>query len=144
MNPCRLFDDSYRAFLELVVGQISVAITSADAYEQERRRSEALAELDRAKTVFFSNVSHEFRTPLTLMLGPLHDLLFGGEPLSPQVREATEAAHRNGLRLLRMVNSLLDFSRMEAGRVRATYAPIDHGDDHRSHRERLRQRNVLG
>ena len=127
LNPCRLFDDSYRAFLELVVGQISVAITSADAYEQERRRSEALAELDRAKTVFFSNVSHEFRTPLTLMLGPLHDLLFGGEPLSPQVREATEAAHRNGLRLLRMVNSLLDFSRMEAGRVRATYAPIDLG-----------------
>jgi signal transduction histidine kinase len=127
LNPCRLYDESYRSFLELVAGQISVAVTSADAYEEERRRSEALAELDRAKTVFFSNVSHEFRTPLTLMLGPLHDLLFGGEPLSPQIRQAAEAAHRNGLRLLRMVNSLLDFSRMEAGRLRATYSPVDLG-----------------
>ena len=127
LNPCRLFGESYRTFLELVVGQISIAIASADAYEQERRRSEALAELDRAKTVFFSNVSHEFRTPLTLMLGPLHDLLFSAEPLAPRVRDAAEAAHRNGLRLLRMVNSLLDFSRMEAGRVRATYTPMDLG-----------------
>jgi signal transduction histidine kinase len=127
LNPCRLYDQSYQGFLELIVGQIAVAIANADAYEQERRRSDALAELDRAKTVFFSNVSHEFRTPLTLMLGPLHDLLFSGEPLAPAVRGAAEAAHRNGLRLLRMVNSLLDFSRMEAGRVRASYAPVDLG-----------------
>ena len=127
LNPCRLYDGSYQGFLELIAGQISVAVANADAYEQERRRSEALAELDRAKTAFFSNVSHEFRTPLTLMLGPLHDLLFGGEPVAPRVREAAEAAHRNGLRLLRMVNSLLDFSRMEAGRVRASYASVDLG-----------------
>ncbi len=127
MNPCRLYDDTYHDFLKLVVAQISVAVANADAYEQERRRSESLAELDRAKTVFFSNVSHEFRTPLTLMLGPLHDLLYSGGPVEKRARDAAATAHRNGLRLLRMVNSLLDFSRMEAGRVRASYTPVDLG-----------------
>jgi signal transduction histidine kinase/response regulator of citrate/malate metabolism len=126
LNPYRLFDGDYRDFLTLVVGQISAAIASADAYEQERRRAEALAELDRAKTTFFSNISHEFRTPLTLMLGPLEEAMTG-ELLPPQVLEQVELAHRNGARLLRLVNSLLDFSRIEAGRVKASFEPVDLG-----------------
>lgn len=126
LNPCRLLDDDYKAFLGLVAGQISAAIASADAYEEERRRAEALAELDRAKTAFFSNVSHEFRTPLTLMLGPLEDVIAGDLP-PEQVQEQVHLAHRNGTRLLRLVNSLLDFSRIEAGRVEASYEPVDLG-----------------
>ena len=124
LNPYRLFDESYKDFLTHVAAQISDAIDSADAYEQERRRIEALDELHRAKTTFFSNVSHEFRTPLTLMLGPLEDIL--NQDLSPeQTNINVLVAHRNGLRLLQLVNSLLDFSRIESGRVRANYVPTD-------------------
>jgi signal transduction histidine kinase/DNA-binding response OmpR family regulator len=124
LNPYRLFDDGYRGFLGLAAGQIAAAMANADAYEEERRRAEALAELDRAKTTFFSNVSHEFRTPLTLMLGPLEELLAKSDA-DPEIRSQVELAHRNGARLLRLVNSLLDFSRIEAGRVTAIYQPTD-------------------
>jgi hypothetical protein len=99
LSPFRLFNDSYRGFLELVAGQISAAIGNAQAYEEERRRAEALAELDRAKTTFFSNVSHEFRTPLMLMLGPTQEALSDmREPLPPSQRERLVLVERNGLR----------------------------------------------
>lgn len=124
LNPCRLLADRYRAFLDLVVGQISQAISYALAYEEERRRAEALAEIDRAKTTFFSNISHEFRTPLTLMLGPLEEMLNRAD--APEAdRALAEIAHRNGLRLLKLVNALLDFSRIEAGRVQMAAQPTD-------------------
>ena len=127
LSPFRLFDDDYRRFLDLAAGEIGAGIASAQAYEDERRRAEALAEIDRAKTAFFSNVSHEFRTPLTLMLGPLEDALndSSAAPLDPDQRERLSVVHRNSLRLLRLVNSLLDFSRIEAGRVRASFQPTD-------------------
>jgi len=124
VSPRRPFDDEYRSFLDLAAGQIASAIGDAQAYESERRRAEALAELDRAKTAFFSNVSHEFRTPLTLMLGPLLEAV-GDEEVPAPVRERLELAHRNATRLQRLVNSLLDFSRIEAGRVQASCAPTD-------------------
>ena len=126
LNPFRAFDDSYEGFLQLVSGQIAAAIGNARAYEAERKRAESLAELDRAKTTFFSNVSHEFRTPLTLMLGTLEEILANPESGNGErCLELTDVAHRNGLRLLKLVNSLLDFSRIQAGRVRARYQPTD-------------------
>jgi signal transduction histidine kinase len=126
ISPRLIFDADYRSFLELTAGHIATAVTSARAFEAERARAEALAELDRAKTMFFSNVSHEFRTPLTLMLGPLEDLLADeGNRLAPSVVAALETAHRNGLRLMRLVNTLLDFSRIQAGRIHARYEPTD-------------------
>jgi signal transduction histidine kinase/DNA-binding NarL/FixJ family response regulator len=126
LNPYRRLDDDYRGFLELVAGQVATAISGARAYEEERRRAEALAELDRAKTVFFSNVSHEFRTPLTLALGPVEEVLSGaGELLPVADRERLEIAHRNHLRLLKLVNTLLDFARIEAGRAQASYEPTN-------------------
>ncbi|EPX63519.1 hypothetical protein D187_005925 [Cystobacter fuscus DSM 2262] len=126
LSPNRALDEGYRSFLELLVGQVSVALRNARAHEEERRRAEALAELDRAKTAFFSNISHEFRTPLTLMLGPTQDLLTGrAGPLPEAIRTELEALHRNAGRLLRLVNTLLDFSRLEAGRMEASFAPAD-------------------
>jgi signal transduction histidine kinase len=119
-------DGFYKDFIELVKNQIATAITNARAYEEERKRAEALAELNRAKSAFFSNVSHEFRTPLTLMLGPLEDLLTKQQgSLSPKTKAQLELVNRNGLRLLRLVNTLLDFSRIEAGRAQAVFEPTD-------------------
>jgi signal transduction histidine kinase/DNA-binding response OmpR family regulator len=124
LNPYLAFDEGYRGFLGLLAVQIAAGIGNARAYEQERRRAEALAEIDRAKTAFFSNVSHEFRTPLTLMLGPIEDAL--GVLEDPiQVRTHLEIAQRNAQRLLKLVNSLLDFSRIEAGRTQASFVPVD-------------------
>ncbi|HEY7910949.1 MAG TPA: histidine kinase dimerization/phospho-acceptor domain-containing protein, partial [Blastocatellia bacterium] len=123
ISPRRTFDDAYLNFFNLIASQIGSTLADALAYEHERQRAEALMELDRAKTAFFSNVSHEFRTPLTLMLGPLEEVLSGN--LASKERKELEVVHRNGVRLLKLVNTLLDFSRIEAGRVRAVYEPTD-------------------
>ncbi|HEY5808961.1 MAG TPA: ATP-binding protein [Povalibacter sp.] len=125
LNPYRKLDAAYRDFVTLLAGQIAGALTNARGFEQERRRAEALAEIDRAKTTFFSNVSHEFRTPLTLMLGPLEELMSPDERTAADARAQARVAHRNGMRLLRLVNSLLDFSRIEAGRINASYESTD-------------------
>ncbi|MEG4581988.1 ATP-binding protein [Microcoleus sp. MON1_C5] len=126
VSPLRTFDDDYKGFFDLMAGQVTTAIANAHAYEEERKRAEALAELDRAKTTFFSNVSHEFRTPLTLMLSPLEETIANLDgTIPPQEREQLLLVQRNGIRLLKLVNSLLDFSRIEAGRVEAAYEPID-------------------
>ncbi len=101
-------------------------ITEKKAHEREiARQREELAQLDKLKTQFFANISHEFRTPLTLMMGPLDDALADRQGLSADNRERLMLARRNSARLLKLVNTLLDFSRMEAGRVAASYEPVD-------------------
>jgi len=122
LNPYRQFDTSYAGFLDLAAGQISASITNAEAYEAEKHRAEELADLDRAKTTFFSNVSHELRTPLTLILGPVEDALLSDAFPS---HESLQMLHRNALRLLKLVNGLLDFVRIEVGRMQAHYEPTD-------------------
>ncbi|HYF28263.1 MAG TPA: SpoIIE family protein phosphatase [Baekduia sp.] len=114
----RPLDAELHQFCELVAAAIGSAVADAAALEEERERARALAELDRAKTEFFSNVSHELRTPLTLMLGPLEDGL-AGQPVD------LDMVHRNALRLLRHVNGLLDFSRLQAGRIEAQRQAVD-------------------
>jgi len=123
LNPFRRLDERYENFVTLFTGQVAAGLTAARAYEEERRRAEALAALDRAKTMFFSNISHEFRTPLTLMLGPTEDAL--ATPGGALAGEDLRTVHRNQQRLLKMVNTLLDFSRVEAGRTRARFEPVD-------------------
>jgi signal transduction histidine kinase len=120
IGPRRVLDDAYRTFFELIASHIGTAISDAKAYKAEQKRAEALAELDRAKTAFFSNVSHEFRTPLTLMLGPIEEMLARANGSFTVSREELDLVHRNTLRLLKLVNTLLDFSRIEA-----VYEPTD-------------------
>ncbi|GAA2410767.1 SpoIIE family protein phosphatase [Streptomyces glaucosporus] len=121
----RVLDDGYRTFLDLVARQTAALVNGAVAYEVQQRRAEELAELDRAKTAFFSNISHEFRTPLTLITGPLEELRARLAGADDRTREELETIRRNGLRLGKLVNTLLDFSRIEAGRMRARYEPVD-------------------
>ena len=126
ISPRLRSNEMYRVFHDLLGGAITTAVVNAGAYDAERNRAEALANIDRMKTAFFANVSHEFRTPLTLMLGPLEDALDDARtPLAGVQHERLKTAHRNSLRLLKLVNTLLDFSRMEAGRVQANPVATD-------------------
>jgi signal transduction histidine kinase/DNA-binding response OmpR family regulator len=124
INPRTPLDEPYRVFLGLTADTIAARASESHARARERERLERLAELDRAKTAFFSDVSHEFRTPLTLLLGPLEEAL--ADPQQGH-RPDLDVAHRNALRLQRLVNSLLDFARIEAGRIDAVYEPTDLG-----------------
>jgi signal transduction histidine kinase len=125
VNPYRKLDNKYTSFLNLVTDQLSSAVNSVHALEEERKRAAALQEIDKAKTIFFSNISHEFRTPLTLMLGPLEELMQASQNLSPANVQNIETTHRNALRLLKLVNTLLDFSRIESGRQRGLFVRTD-------------------
>jgi signal transduction histidine kinase/FixJ family two-component response regulator len=116
-------DGQYRSFLDLVAGQIAAAIANARTLQVAESRATALAHADSVKSAFFSNVSHEFRTPLTLMLGPTEDAL--ASPDRALRGSDLEMVHRNELRLLKLVNTLLDFSRIEAGRSEVLFELTD-------------------
>jgi signal transduction histidine kinase len=125
LNPMRPEGES-REFAILVAKQLESAISSARARHDAEERARKLVEIDRAKTVFFSNISHELRTPLTLLLGPI-DQLLSETALERKERDLLERARRGANRLLKLVNSLLEFSRLEAGRIEASYEPVSLG-----------------
>jgi PAS domain S-box-containing protein len=124
VNPFRLLDEKYLSFFELIADQIATSVTNVLALEEERKRLEALAEIDRAKTTFFSNISHEFRTPLTLLLAPIEDIV-NDPDIKESNRQRASVALRNAFRLQKLVNLLLDFSRIEAGRMEANFVAVD-------------------
>ncbi|MBE1493056.1 PAS domain S-box-containing protein [Amycolatopsis lexingtonensis] len=121
----RALDESYRTFLGLVAQQTAALINGAIAYRLQQQRAEELTALDAAKTTFFANISHEFRTPLTLILSPAAELRDALDEADERIREEVAVIHRNALRLGRLVNNLLDFSRIEAGRMQARFEPVD-------------------
>ena len=123
LNPMRPVAES-REFLILVASQLEAAIYNGGARQDAEERARKLAEIDRAKTIFFGNTSHELRTPLTLLLGPLDAVLSGGA-MGARDRDLLITARRAANRLLKLVNSLLEFSRLEAGRIDASYIPVD-------------------
>ncbi len=126
LNPLRPWDETYRVFVELAANQIAAALVGAHAFQTQRRRADDLAALDRAKTVFFSNTSHEFRTPLTLMLGPVDELRRAPAiAADADLLHEVELVRRNGQRLGKLVDNLLEFSRIEAGRLEARFEPVD-------------------
>ena len=125
-NPYRDFDPPYLRFLDLAARQLGIVLTDAAAYDTERQRAEAFAQLDEAKTRFFENISHEFRTPLTLMMAPLDALLDDPQVSLPAGRRAdVDAARRAVLRLSRLVDTLLEFAQAEADALHARLEPTD-------------------
>lgn len=125
-NPYRLADEKYRGFFNLISDQVATSFANVHALEQERKRAVAMAEIDAAKTIFFSNISHEFRTPLTLLLAPVEETLNDPET-PPAIRLRMELAFRNVLRMQKLVNTLLEFSRIEAGRLEGKFTKVDIG-----------------
>ncbi len=124
LNPYRLPDEKYRSFFSLLADQVTTSFGNVHILEEERRRIQALAEIDQAKTIFFSNISHEFRTPLTLLLGPIEDAM--NEPGNVEDnRVRLDVAYRNALRMQKLVNTLLEFSRIEAGRAEGRFSAVD-------------------
>ena len=124
INPRRLFDVDYQEFCIMCARQISGAMITVNSIEEEAARSRELAALNRDRTNFFNTVSHELRTPLTLILGPVTECL--GNPLLPEtVSESLDMVARNARRLLKLVNSLLDFARVEAGRMSISFQETD-------------------
>src|SRR3984893_16129785 len=125
-NPQCPLDEQYLGFCQLLADQLSSALASVLSHEQQRQRADALAELDHAKTAFLTNVSHEFRTPLTLLLGPLEDAL-SDVGSQTGLAERLRTARRNAGRLLRLDGSLLQFFRIEAGRATTELVCTDVG-----------------
>jgi signal transduction histidine kinase/serine phosphatase RsbU (regulator of sigma subunit)/DNA-binding response OmpR family regulator len=129
LNRFRPVDQPYRGYIDLIARQLAGGVTRARAFDAARRQTEELAELDRVKTAFFTNISHELRTPLTLLLGPTQDALDDDrEPLPAGQRARLEVVERNAQRLLKQVNTLLDFSRLQSGRASASYEPLELGE----------------
>lgn len=125
-NPHARFDQDYRRFLQMLGDQISGSLAEAYVSQQEGARAKALAELDHAKTTFFNNVSHELRTPLTLLLGLVEEMVEGADgPLTGEQQSSLSVVRRNGLLLLKLVNGLLDFARIEANRLHASFEPVN-------------------
>ncbi|TBR61886.1 adenylate cyclase [Westiellopsis prolifica IICB1] len=105
-----------------VAAQAAIAVQQSHLYQKTREQAERLLELDKQKTEFFQNISHEFRTPITLIQGPLETAVSSQEGLS---YEQSAIALRNSRRLLRLVNQLLDLQRLDAGRMQPTFRPCD-------------------
>ncbi|GAB4462293.1 MAG: hypothetical protein OHK0037_12980 [Elainellaceae cyanobacterium] len=107
---------------QAVAVQAAIAVQQSRLFQKTRQQAEQLLELDRQKTEFFQNVSHEFRTPLTLTIGPLESAVAQQQGLS---FEQSQIALRNSRRLLRLVNQLLDLQRLDAGRMQPSFRPCD-------------------
>ncbi|KAM0750864.1 hypothetical protein T439DRAFT_325909 [Meredithblackwellia eburnea MCA 4105] len=127
LNPRNVFGEGYNSFTQIVARHVGIGLLAVTNAEADAKRNAVLVALDKAKSTFFSSVSHELRTPLTLILGPLEDTLADQNGVSTEVRERLDVVNRNANRLLTMVNKLLDFSALEAGRQDLVFQPVELG-----------------
>jgi GAF domain-containing protein/class 3 adenylate cyclase len=118
----RQWQQSEIELAQAVAAQAAIAVQQSRLFQKTRQQAEQLLELDRQKTEFFQNISHEFRTPLTLTIGPLETAVAQKQGLS---HEQATIALRNSRRLLRLVNQLLDLQRLDAGRMQPSFRPCE-------------------
>ena len=118
----RCWTEDEIALAQAVAAQAAIAVQQARLFQTTRQQAEQLLQLDHQKTEFFQNVSHEFRTPLTLTIGPLESAVEQGQGLS---FDQSVIALRNSRRLLRLVNQLLDLQRLDAGRMQPSFHPCN-------------------
>lgn len=123
VSPHRALDERYQALFRATAEQLSVALTQARARDAERRLTDGLAELERREAALSTKVSHAFRTPLTLILGMTEDAL--ASPERTLAGEPLESVRRSALRLMKSIDGLLDFSRLEAGRLQGSFEATD-------------------
>ncbi len=121
-HKTRKWTDAEVNLVQVVAAQAALAVQQARLYQKTRQQAERLLEVDRLKTEFFQNISHEFRTPLTLMIGPLESAV---NQIQDLPYEQAQIALRNARRLLRLVNQLLDLQRFDAGRMQPSFRPCN-------------------
>ncbi|WP_134765831.1 ATP-binding protein [Nocardioides sp. 1609] len=121
-HPLRPLDERHHRFLRLVADHVGQVLAVASARADEQTRLALLAAADRAKSTFLSNISHEFRTPLTLLLGPLEEALGDGRPLDPT---DLTSMHQSAQRLLGMVDALLAAAQGDASPRPAAPEAVD-------------------
>lgn len=122
LNPRRPLDTDYDGWIHVLRSQLASSLMSVKAHEAERARLADIMRMEKAKTAWFRGAAHDLRSPLTLVSGPIEDVL--DTELAPGQRAHLTTAKRNVDRLLRLVNTLLDFSRLEAGRIQGKFAPV--------------------
>ncbi len=120
------FEENDLTLLSIISVQASQLIKNLQLQEetfQKRKEAEKLLELDRIKTEFFTNISHEFRTPLTLIIGPLEKLMDDDQIES--VQREYNLIHKNAKKLLSLINQLLDLSTIDAGKMKLEIEIVD-------------------
>jgi signal transduction histidine kinase len=125
LNYRRPFDAAYREWLRQLRASLVNGLLSVRATEFEAMQRQSTLELERAKEVFFSNIAHELKSPLTLIAGPISDLV--DIVRDEKSKTLLKMAQRNVARLARLVSNLMDFSRIEAGKLNGHFRNVNVG-----------------
>ncbi|CAG8443530.1 7086_t:CDS:10, partial [Scutellospora calospora] len=124
INRFRALDEQYIEFLHSVTENVNTYLLHGVKIDEEKKRSKVLADLNYQKVVFFQGISHELKTPLTLMLSPLDDVI-NVYTQDASIMPYLQTIRRNAHRLLKLINSLLQFSNMEADKFEAHYREMN-------------------